>query len=222
MVSYRFDVFLSLFCTGIDIMRKIGNHFYFDCIEGGVVNMNRKREIQYEADKCAGHHFARVTLDVGRRIEEEHTITYTEEYIVGEGFAKRSSKDRSDDYVGETLALARALEVLAYRVAKRACGKVKHNDDMKLQRAHKKEYADYLKQCFPTMTKEVKRYRPVESENISTVGQAIEKGLNSPVNRSDHGDSGMVVCDDLFKDTVERFEDTHFEDSEEERLIDEC
>jgi len=98
-------------------------------------------DMQVSIEKCAGHHFARVTVEASRRVEDlnAHTITYYEEDIVGEGVARKSSKDKNDDYVGENLALTRALLSLTRKVAKRACGKVKHNDDMKVQRAVKKE-----------------------------------------------------------------------------------
>jgi len=95
--------------------------------------------IQVEQFQCAGHHFARVTLEIGRWHRVPHHSCFISEEIVGEGVAKRSHKDRNDDYVGDNLALARALASLTHRVAKRAVDKVKHNDDMKAQRAVKKE-----------------------------------------------------------------------------------
>jgi len=109
----------------------------------------RKLPIDQTIDKCAGHHFARVTLDVSRRVESEDqkTVTFYEEEIVGEGVAKKSGKDRNDDYVGENLALGRALEHLTAKVMRRANGKVKHNDDMKQQRAERKakrEQGDHI------------------------------------------------------------------------------
>jgi len=115
-----------------------------------------------EQGSISNHHFCRVTVDIGRRIEnkKEHTITYVVEEVVGEGVSKRSHKDRKDDYVGKTLALSRALESLAHKVERRAWGKVKHNDDMKVQRAEKKEERrEQLKNAqgvfFPTLFQQV-------------------------------------------------------------------
>jgi len=174
-------------------------------------------------EECAGHHIARATLEAGRRVDDtvNREVTYYEEDIVGEGITKRSGSDRRDDYVGQNLAVGRALEVLAEKVLRRARGKVKHNDDMKLQRAHKRDYAEYLK--ISEEEKEVVPYRPDASKNMSTVSQAISEGLGiDPAYGHDH----MAICDDLFKESVKRItdgvEDTHFEDSEEERLVDEC
>lgn len=147
-----------------------------------------------EQGNIANHHFCRVTVDVGRWIQDEKkkTSTYVVEEIVGEGVAKRSHKDRKDDYVGKTLALSRALESLAHKVEKRALGKVKHNDDMKVQRAVKK--AERREQL-AVAAREV-RIVPVEVKNAEVVGEAFQR----------------------------MFGDTHFEDSieETERLIDEC
>jgi len=111
--------------------------------------MQNRLSIKQETEKCAGHHFARVTLDCSRRVVDEvhHNVTYYEEEIVGEGVTKRSGKDRNDDYVGENLALGRALEHLTAKVMRRANGKVKHNDDMKQQRAERKakrEQGDHI------------------------------------------------------------------------------
>jgi len=96
-----------------------------------------------EQGSIANHHFCRVTVDVGRWVRTEtkgkKESCYVVEEIIGEGVSKRSHKDRKDDYVGKTLALSRALKSLATKVERRALGKVKHNDDMKVQRASKKE-----------------------------------------------------------------------------------
>ena len=179
--------------------------------------MKRKRviteymidDLEIEGDACAGHHFARVTLSAARRVEDldEHTTTYFQEDIIGEGVCKRTSGDHNDEYVGQYLALGRALEALSVKVLRRTKGKVKHNDDMKLQRAHKREYADYFKGIVPV---------PVESvdvKNLRTIGKAYEAMFGDEKTVVD-----MVVCDDL-----ESLEDTHFEDDgETERLIDEC
>jgi len=115
-----------------------------------------------EQGSCAGHHFCRVTVDIGRRIERKHDnlIIYVVEEVVGEGVARRNHKDRNDNYVGKTLALSRALESLAHKTSKRAIGKVKHNDDMKVQRAEKKEERrEQLKNAqeafFPTLFQQV-------------------------------------------------------------------
>ncbi len=195
--------------------------------------------IQIYTQECAGHHIARATLEAGRRVEDHdnHVVAYYSEDIVGEGITKRSSSDRRDGYVGQNLAMGRALEVLAEKVLKRAVGKVKHNDDMKLQRAHKKEYDDYVK----SMEQPVEiRVIPAQ-ENMSTVGRAISKGLHledgtdergrefkDRVVDLEDGHADAMFGDDLFDAEIDKIEDTHFEESYEEaveateRLIDEC
>ena len=101
---------------------------------------SQDQKFSIEQGSCAGHHFCRVTVDIGILVEDKkrHLVTYRIEEVVGEGIAKRNRKDRKDDYVGKALALSRALESLAHKVEKRAWGKVKHNDDMKAARKRKK------------------------------------------------------------------------------------
>ena len=92
--------------------------------------------IHFDSAKCGRYHFCRVKVDLGRRVEDlkAHSVVYTSEEVFGEGVAEKSSKDHNDDYVGETLALARAFNQLSRKLDKRAWGKVKHNDDMKLKK----------------------------------------------------------------------------------------
>ena len=164
-----------------------------------------------ETGKCAGHHFARATCEASRRVSDEHTVTYYDENVVGEGIAKRTSKDRNDEYVGQNLALARALESLAAKVMRRANGKVRHNDDMKLQRANKRSRV--------VVGIDLAELECVEVKNLRTVGKAYEAMFGDSLFKDT---VDMVVCDDVEKD-LENLEDTHFEDDDEtERLIDEC
>ncbi len=93
--------------------------------------------VKIDKAACAGHHFCRVSVDIGRyKIQEEpHQRTFIQEEVAGEGVAKKSSIDHNDEYVGETLALSRAMVHLAAKLDTRAWGKVKHNDDMKERHA---------------------------------------------------------------------------------------
>jgi len=84
--------------------------------------------LTFETGECGGYHFCRAILDTG-----------WDEEVRGDGVAKKSSRDRNDEYIGENLAMARALEIVARKLTKRTWGHVKHNDDTKAQRKNKKE-----------------------------------------------------------------------------------
>jgi hypothetical protein len=102
--------------------------------------MYHKESIEIQHGQCAAHHFCKVTL----RLAGAWSWQSGYEEVVGEAVAKKSSKDRDDDYVGENLALARALTIVADKLTKRVDGHIKHNDDMRNQRKAKKEKKEHL------------------------------------------------------------------------------
>lgn len=58
---------------------------------------------------------------------------------VAEGEARRDPHDRRDTMTGVLLALGRAMEKLTERIMREAEGRVRHNDDMKADRARRRE-----------------------------------------------------------------------------------
>ncbi len=97
--------------------------------------INTKPGIQLETDKCGRYHFAKAFLY--RDVETKHRGPYREQ-IIGYGVSRRQHGDPKDSYVGEGLAVSRALEDLGYKLGKRSWGKVRHNDDIKVQRKQQK------------------------------------------------------------------------------------
>jgi len=128
--------------------------------------------IQVEQFTCAGHSFCRVSLEIGRWHRSPHESCFVSEEIIAEGVAKRTRSDRNDDYVGDNLALCRALDTLSAKVRKRAMGKVKHNDDMKEQRAKRRERRVASRVVFGIdMASHVE---PVEMKNIEVVAKFLK------------------------------------------------
>ena len=92
--------------------------------------------VQLKTDKCGRYHYA--TAYLSRTIVLKDGCTY-EERIEAIGVSRRQHGDPKDDYVGEGLAVGRAMEDLGYKLSRRAWGKVKHNDDIKVMRRQQKE-----------------------------------------------------------------------------------
>ena len=93
-------------------------------------------KIELETDTCGRYHYAKAV--VYRDVETKRKGCYKER-ILGYGVARRQHGDPKDMYVGEGLAVSRALEDLGFKLGKRAWGKVKHNDDIKVMRRQQKE-----------------------------------------------------------------------------------
>jgi hypothetical protein len=92
-----------------------------------------------EAGKCGKYHFCRVSIDIGNWNNEPHVHTFVSEEVVGEGVAIKSKHDSQDEYVGENLALARAMGQLSRKLERRARGKVVFNDNRKASLKRKQE-----------------------------------------------------------------------------------
>ena len=91
--------------------------------------------VELISDKCGRYHFTKAIMY--RDVDTKRNGRYREQ-IVGYGVARRQHGDPKDTYVGEGLAVSRALEDLGYKLGKRSWGKVKHNDDIKVQRKQQK------------------------------------------------------------------------------------
>ncbi len=92
--------------------------------------------VHLKTDTCGRYHYA--TAHISRVVVLKDGCTY-EEVIEAIGVSRRQHGDPKDDYVGEGLAVGRALEDLGYKLSRRAWGKVKHNDDIKVMRRQQKE-----------------------------------------------------------------------------------
>lgn len=111
------------------------------------VNMGMKRSVdmaivqmkpgvELETDSCGRYYYAKAFMY--REVDTKQNGHYTEQ-ILGYGVARRQHGDPKDVYVGEGLAISRALEDLGYKLGKRSWGKVKHNDDIKVMRKEQKQ-----------------------------------------------------------------------------------
>ena len=98
--------------------------------------LRQRPTVQLETDSCGRYHFSKAIMY--REVETKRNGTYREQ-IIGYGVARRQHGDPKDTYVGEGLAVSRALEDLGFKVGRRSWGKVKHNDDIKVQRRQQKE-----------------------------------------------------------------------------------
>jgi hypothetical protein len=98
--------------------------------------LRQRPQVELESDSCGRYHFTKAIMY--RDVDTKRNGRYREQ-IVGYGVARRQHGDPKDTYVGEGLAVSRALEDLGYKLGKRSWGKVKHNDDVKVQRKQQKD-----------------------------------------------------------------------------------
>lgn len=119
-----------------------------------------ERRFSIEQGHCAGHHFCRVSVELVMRPWNPDTKqSRISETVIGEGVAKRNFKDKNDEFVGKSLALSRALRHLSIRVDKRAWGKVKHNDDVRVQRRRKRPRNRFWHSTVAPMTRAIRGLR---------------------------------------------------------------
>ena len=97
--------------------------------------LRQRPQVELVSDSCGRYHFTKAIMY--RDVDTKRNGPYREQ-IVGYGVARRQHGDPKDTYVGEGLAVSRALEDLGYKLGKRSWGKVKHNDDIKVQRKQQK------------------------------------------------------------------------------------
>ena len=97
--------------------------------------LRQRPQVELISDSCGRYHFTKAIMY--RDVDTKRNGPYREQ-IVGYGVARRQHGDPKDVYVGEGLAVSRALEDLGYKLGKRSWGKVKHNDDIKVQRKQQK------------------------------------------------------------------------------------
>ena len=124
---------IALAMSGLGKSRKIRP------MRGASIDMavlRQKAQVHLETDSCGRYNYAKAFMY--REVETKQKGTYREQ-IVGYGVARRQHGDPKDSYVGEGLAVSRALEDLGYKVGRRSWGKVKHNDDIKVQRRQQKK-----------------------------------------------------------------------------------
>jgi len=97
---------------------------------------SQEPRVELKTDVCGRYHYAKAFMY--RDVETKRKGCYRE-IIEGYGVARRQHGDPKDAYVGEGLAVSRALEDLGFKIGRRAWGKVKHNDDIKVMRRQQKE-----------------------------------------------------------------------------------
>lgn len=86
---------------------------------------------------CVTHHLSQVILLVEHLIIQDGALVEVARLFSGE--ARRDSKDKCDAATGMLLATSRAMQAVTDYLTRQANGRVKHADDMKLQRKVQKE-----------------------------------------------------------------------------------